>query len=46
MPFDSEKQRRYLWARHPEIAKRWADEEIAQNRKKLKAREEKRRKGR
>jgi hypothetical protein len=24
MPFQSEKQRRYLWAEHPEIAKRWA----------------------
>ena len=23
MPFKSEKQRRYLWAKHPEIAKRW-----------------------
>ena len=23
MPFKSEKQRRYLWAEHPEIAKRW-----------------------
>jgi hypothetical protein len=26
MPFKSEKQRRFLWAKHPEIAKRWADE--------------------
>lgn len=24
MPFRSEKQRRYLFAQHPEIAKRWA----------------------
>ncbi len=24
MPFKSEKQRRYLWATHPEIAKEWA----------------------
>jgi hypothetical protein len=23
MPFKSEKQRQFLWARHPEIAKRW-----------------------
>ena len=23
MPFQSEKQRKYLWAREPEIAKRW-----------------------
>lgn len=26
MPFKSEKQRRFLWAAHPEIAKRWAHE--------------------
>jgi len=25
MPFRSEKQRRYLWATHPDIAKEWAD---------------------
>jgi len=24
MPFKSENQRRYLWANHPEIARRWA----------------------
>jgi hypothetical protein len=24
MPFQSEAQRRYLWAKHPEIAKKWA----------------------
>jgi hypothetical protein len=24
MPFKSEKQRRYMWAKHPKIAKRWA----------------------
>jgi hypothetical protein len=23
MPFKSEKQRKYLWAKHPEIAKKW-----------------------
>lgn len=23
MPFRSEKQRKYLWMHHPEIAKRW-----------------------
>ena len=23
MPFRSEKQRRYLWAKHPDIARRW-----------------------
>jgi hypothetical protein len=26
MPFRSEKQRKYLWAKHPDIAKRWSDE--------------------
>lgn len=26
MPFRSEKQRRFLWAKHPEIARRWAHE--------------------
>lgn len=25
MPFKSEKQRRFLWAEHPEIARKWAD---------------------
>ena len=26
MPFRSEAQRRFLWAKHPDIAQRWADE--------------------
>jgi hypothetical protein len=26
MPFRSEKQRRFLFAKHPEIAKRWTKE--------------------
>ena len=26
MPFKSEKQRRYLWAKHPEIARKWTKE--------------------
>ncbi len=26
MPFKSEAQRRYMYARHPEIAKRWSRE--------------------
>lgn len=26
MPFESEAQRRFLWAKHPEIAKRWTRE--------------------
>lgn len=24
MPFKSEQQRRFMWARHPEIAEQWA----------------------
>jgi hypothetical protein len=32
MPFKSEKQRRYLWATNPEIAKRWAEEYPESNR--------------
>jgi len=23
MPFESEKQRRFMWSNHPEIARRW-----------------------
>ena len=26
MPFRSEEQRRFMWAKHPEIAKRWTKE--------------------
>lgn len=26
MPFKSEKQRRFMWANHPRIAQRWANE--------------------
>lgn len=26
MPFKSEKQRRFMWAKHPSIAKRWSKE--------------------
>lgn len=25
MPFKSEAQRRFLWAKHPDIAQRWSD---------------------
>jgi hypothetical protein len=25
MPFRSEKQRRYMWANHPDIAREWTD---------------------
>jgi hypothetical protein len=27
MPFKSEKQRRYLWAKEPRVARKFADEE-------------------
>jgi hypothetical protein len=26
MPFRSEKQRRYLWMKHPKMAQKWTDE--------------------
>lgn len=26
MPFQSEAQRRFLWANHPDIAQKWVDE--------------------
>lgn len=26
MPYKSEKQRRFMWAKHPEIAQRWEKE--------------------
>ncbi len=26
MPFTSEKQRKFMWAKHPEIAKKWTAE--------------------
>jgi hypothetical protein len=26
MPFKSERQRRFMWAKHPKIARRWANE--------------------
>ena len=25
MPFKSEKQRRFMWAKHPEIARKWSE---------------------
>lgn len=27
MPFKSEKQRKFMWAKHPKIARKWAREE-------------------
>ena len=37
MPFKSEKQRRYLHAKHPKIAKRWEAEYGAKPKKKKKS---------
>ena len=31
MPFKSEAQRRFMYAKHPEIAKRWTKEESVKN---------------
>jgi hypothetical protein len=36
MPFKSEKQRRYLWANEPEVAKRWSDKYGSKPQKKTK----------
>lgn len=36
MPFRSEKQRKYMFAKHPDIALRWAREYGVKPRKKLK----------
>lgn len=44
MPFRSEKQRRFMWSKHPEIAKRWASE--AKGKKGRKARKKKKPDGR
>ena len=37
MPFKSEAQKRYMWARHPAIAKRWTAEEKSGHYEKKKA---------
>ena len=36
MPFVSEKQRKYLWANKPELAKKWSDKYGSKPMKKLK----------
>jgi hypothetical protein len=45
MPFESEKQRKFLWAKHPEIAKRWSDEYGSKVVPKKKAKKKKKKKG-
>jgi len=37
MPFKSEKQRRFMYAKHPEIAKRWTKEYGSEPRPSMKA---------
>jgi hypothetical protein len=34
MPFRSVKQRKFMWAKHPEIAKKWTKEHGSKKRKK------------
>lgn len=41
MPFKSEKQRRYMWTKHPKIAERWAHESAPKPKKKKKRKEKK-----
>lgn len=44
MPFRSEKQRRFMWLKHPDIAKRWTEEhgsKIVRVLKKIKRRKKK-----
>jgi hypothetical protein len=36
IPFQSEAQRRFLWSKHPEIAKKWSHESMAKKKKKRK----------
>ena len=38
MPFKSEKQRRFMWSQHPEIARRWANESKRKPKRKTKRR--------
>jgi hypothetical protein len=34
MPFESEKQRRWMWANEPKMARKWNDEEKRKKRRK------------
>lgn len=45
MPFKSEKQRRYLWSKHPEIAKRWTKKYGSKVRKKKSSTKKAKKKG-
>ena len=39
MPFKSEKQRRWMWANDPEMARKWADKEKDKKAKDKKSKE-------
>jgi len=41
MPFQSEKQRKWMYANEPEMAERWSDEEKKKKKKKKYSRKEK-----
>jgi hypothetical protein len=36
IPFQSDKQKRFLYAKHPDIAKRWSEEEKGLSKAKMK----------
>lgn len=40
MPFKSEKQRRFMWAQHPDIAKKWAHSSDEERPKKSKSKDD------
>jgi hypothetical protein len=44
MPFQSEKQRRWMWANDPEMARRWTDKYGSKPVGKLKAKKKRKRK--
>lgn len=46
MPFKSEKQRRYLWANEPKVARKWADEAKKQKKAQVPKKKATKRKGR
>lgn len=41
MPFKSEKQRRFMWMKHPDIAEKWAHEKARKSRKSRKEKSKK-----
>lgn len=43
MPFASERQRRYLWAKHPSVARKFAHDSLSGRVRKLKRKRKKKR---